>query len=310
MSLPASGPLSYGDIRTETQTTGRSSYSAARAAWTTGSYTGIQYPPINMTSTFRPNITQPNTVSEWYSYDHSQFLTATASVPDLGNRTRFTSPYGDFYIIDLGTSSGQVEYDITINKSSAFGASVAIDYGYPWNDVGGYVGGAGGLLLSTGLINTGTSGYFTYTYNAAYGSKVYLSIDAIQSSNSWPTFDITLFPPVSEFNITFYSKAGDTISPNEYMLYYSDDNTNWNFLAGPLSSTVCTELSTIALPGTFYIKAERDSDNEQVFIHVNPDSSTCPPNSQDSCTATITGYNQDMDVGITVYSDGTDVVNC
>jgi len=112
------------------------------------------------------------------------------------------------------------------------------------------------------------------------------------------------------FTITFYSKAGDTIDPNEYNLYYSIDDINWTYLAGPLYSTTCTQLSTVSLPGTFYIKAERDSDNEQVYIHVNPQSSTCPPNTQDSCTATITGYNQNMDVAITVYSDGNDVVNC
>lgn len=310
MSLPASGPLSYSDIRTETQTTGRSPYSAARAAWTTGSYSLIQYPPINMGSTSRPNISQPATVTEWYSYNHSAFSSAPATVTNLGNRTKPTSPYGDFYIIDLGTTSGVVDYTIAINQSSGFGASVDIEYGYPWDSSGNYVGGPGGTLLSTGLITSTTTGNFTYTYNAGIGSKVYISIASIQSSNGWPTFDVTLQAPVSDFDITFYSKAGDTIYPNEYNLYYSIDNSNWSYLAGPLYSTTCTQLSTVALPPTFYIKAERDFDNEQVYIHVNPDSSTCPPNTQDSCTATVSGYNQDMDVAITVYSNGSDVVNC
>ncbi len=308
MSLPASGQLSYGDIRTETQTTGRSSYSAAKAAWTTGSYSTLQYPPINMGSTSRPDISQPATVSEWYSYNHAAFSTATATVTNLGNRTRPTSPYGDFYIIDLGTTSGQVDWSIAINQSSAFGASVAVDYGYPWDSSGNYVGGAGGTLLSTGLISAGTSGNFTYTYNAGYGSKVYISIDSIQSSNGWPTFDVTLNAPISAYDVQLYSRAGD-ISSDEYNLFYSEDGSNWNYIAGPLSSTSCQTLSSVSISsGTIYIKAERDSNNAQIYIR-GANSSTCPANLAVTCqySAAITG---NEDVAITVAVDAGDFVDC
>ena len=308
MSLPASGQLSYGDIRTETQTTGRSSYSAAKAAWTTGSYSTLQYPPINMGSTSRPDISQPGTVSEWYSYNHSAFSTAPATVNNLGNRTKPQSPFGDFFIIDLGTTSGQVSYSIAISSSNANGASVNAEYGYPWDSSGNFVGGAGGTMFSTGLINSATSGVFTYTYNAGYGSKIYLSIDAIQSSAGWPTFNITVDEPAG-FDVQLYSRAGDVPSSDEYNLFYSEDGTNWTNIAGPLSSTTCQTLSSVSISsGTIYIKAERDSNNSQIFIR-GANSSTCPANLAVTCeySAAITG---NEDVAITVAVDGGDFVDC
>lgn len=308
MSLPASGPLSYGDIRAEVQATSRAPFSAAKAAWTTDSYTLLQYPPINMGSTSRPNVAQPGTVSEWYSYNHQAFSTAPSTVYNLGNRTRLKSPYGDFYIIDLGTSSGQVDWSITVATGSSFGASVTADYGYPWNSSGNYVGGAGGTLFSTGLINANTSGTATYTYNAGYGSKIYLSIDSIQSSTSWPTFDITVQAPITGYDVQLYSRAGDVAS-DEYNLFYSQDGTNWTYIAGPLSSTSCQTLSSVNISsGTIYVKAERDSNNSQIFIR-GANSSTCPANLAVTCeySVAVTG---NEDVAITVAVDNGDFVDC
>jgi len=309
MALPASGQISWSDIRTETQATSRNNYSIAKAAWTAGSYSLLEYPPINMGSTSRPNVSTPAAASEWYSYNHSAFSAAPATVTNLGNRAKPNSPYGDFYIIDLGTTSGNVDWNVAINQSSANGASITADYGYPWNSSGAYVGGAGGTLFSTGLINGATSGTATYTYSVEYGSKIYLSIDSIQSSTSWPTFDITLQAPVAGYDVQLYARAGDVVTSDEFNLYYSEDGINYNYIAGPLSSTSCTMLSSVNISsGTIYISALRDSNSSPIFIR-GANSSTCPANLAVTCiySVAITG---NEDVAITVAVDFGDYIDC
>lgn len=71
MVLPASGQLSFSQIRVELQGTGSAT-----------STTGIRnaelgdYGAINSCSLFRPNGPTPSSVSEWYGYDHA----ASASI--------------------------------------------------------------------------------------------------------------------------------------------------------------------------------------------------------------------------------------
>jgi hypothetical protein len=113
--------------------------------------------------------------------------------------------------------------------------------------------------------------------------------------------------------VTIYSAAGLTTGES-YNLFYSQDNVNWTYVAGPLSSTTCAVRTTVNITsGTIYLKAQRQSDNAQVFVK-GANTSTCPANGSPAgrvCTysTAITGTE---DVAITAWVDSgtSDFVNC
>lgn len=111
---------------------------------------------------------------------------------------------------------------------------------------------------------------------------------------------------VTQFDITFYTKAGDTISGGEeYNVYYGTDGVNWTYLAGPLSSTSCTQLSTVTLPSPYYVRVERDIYADPVYVTVSQ-GGQCPPNNNDLCASSLVFYTSgNEDLGITVYVDGS-----
>jgi len=112
------------------------------------------------------------------------------------------------------------------------------------------------------------------------------------------------------YNVTLYSRAGDTVtSGEEYNLEYSTDNVTWTYVAGPLSSTSCTQHSTVSTStGVIYVRAVRDSDTFLLYGR-GSNSSTCPANLDIICEypATITG---NEDVAYTVYVTAGDFVPC
>ena len=104
------------------------------------------------------------------------------------------------------------------------------------------------------------------------------------------------------YSVTLYSRAG-AVPLNDYNIEYSQDNSKWTYIAGPLNSTSCTQLSTVSISsGIIYIRAINDSNNVQVYGR-GSNSSTCPANAAFGCTysAVITGTE---DVAFTVYVDG------
>lgn len=62
MALQSNGPISLGDIRTELGTSSNN-FSLHGAEFGT-------YGAINQNSTLKPNGLNPNSISEWYGYDH------------------------------------------------------------------------------------------------------------------------------------------------------------------------------------------------------------------------------------------------
>ena len=101
--------------------------------------------------------------------------------------------------------------------------------------------------------------------------------------------------------VSIYFKAGQIINNGDtFDIYTSQDNTNWTSFAIENSDTSCTFYGTVTISsGTIYVKAQRSSDNTQVFIR-GANSSTCPANAAINCTysAAITGTES---VAITVY---------
>lgn len=106
--------------------------------------------------------------------------------------------------------------------------------------------------------------------------------------------------------VTFYSKAGDTLAGGqEYELQYSTDNgTTWTYIAGPLSSTSCTQHGTFNLPNPFLFRAVNDIGGAEIYYNVNEGSSTCPPNNNDLCGGVTVNPTATYDVAMTVWVDG------
>ena len=72
MAIPASGSLAMSTIRSELQNTGTSSFRLAFAGQQSGATIGSGYVPLNQSSSSKPNDNSPYSISEWYSYNHSQ----------------------------------------------------------------------------------------------------------------------------------------------------------------------------------------------------------------------------------------------
>ena len=108
------------------------------------------------------------------------------------------------------------------------------------------------------------------------------------------------------FAVTFYSKAGDTISGGEeYELQYSTDGgSSYTYIAGPLSSTSCSQHGTFNLPSGTLVRAVRDVGGQDIYYNLNDGSNTCPPNNNDVCGGSVILPIGTHDVAITVWVDG------
>lgn len=113
------------------------------------------------------------------------------------------------------------------------------------------------------------------------------------------------------YDVTVYSRAGNGLATEEYNVEYGPDGSSWNYLAGPLNSTSCTQLSTIdtTLGPTIYFKLTRDIGGQDVRSSFVSGSSSCPANSNDGCIWSVTPT-ANMDVAITAYVISSDLVNC
>jgi len=108
------------------------------------------------------------------------------------------------------------------------------------------------------------------------------------------------------FPVTFYSSAGNTISGgDEYNIEYSiDGGSTYNYVAGPLNSTVCTQHGTYNLPSGAFIKITRDVGGQDLYYNFNNASSTCPGNNNNVCGGSQIFPTAAQDVAITVWVDG------
>lgn len=95
MALPASGQLKVSDIRTELQLTSLNNFSFAQAAYSS-------YVQLNAYSPAIPPSSGQIDMSDWYSYCHT--------CANACGATTYYSTTGEYIVIDLGTSSGYIDY--------------------------------------------------------------------------------------------------------------------------------------------------------------------------------------------------------
>ena len=123
MALQTSGQISMGDIRSELGT-------IATNFSLDGAESGL-YGAINQNSTFRPNGSVPNAISEWYGYDHNAGVAGcTCYTLYGGGRTGGTFGYEDcvtgqlsFVTVDIGFETNVCARTGTVYVSSGGGFS-------------------------------------------------------------------------------------------------------------------------------------------------------------------------------------------
>lgn len=125
-------------------------------------------------------------------------------------------------------------------------------------------------------------------------------------------FQVKVKEATVNYSVTVYSRAGLGLDTAEYNVYWGYDNTAPNYLAGPLNSTSCTQLSAVSVPSGYnlWLKCVRDIGGQDVYSNFADSTTFCPTNAQNGCVwnaGTITG---NKDVAITAYTIGGDLVDC
>jgi hypothetical protein len=152
MTLPSSGPISFSQINTEL---GRSSTDTI----TLGDAEGEVYSPINQNSPNKPDGIPPNSISEWYDYDHNAAGALTpglwfdsgnfyASGPIACNSINPTPPDPppnptSIYFSGTGGISDTIYYDDQVTPFIGFNEWSAFELGY---------GNVAALVDNSGLI--------------------------------------------------------------------------------------------------------------------------------------------------------------
>ena len=172
MALPSSGEISAGSIRTEFTQSARAPYSFSfqmDPTFTAGSNDG--YTPVNQKSTSIPSPTNPDNMSEWYSYNHSENWPCGGS-GGLGGPVSMdvSSCRRKFFQVSL---TGGVNYTIDI---SVYGDENNSIYSYRIYDV--YPFTTTGAFIGTSPVFSGTmiTSTTTHTYTMTSNSVVIYSV--------------------------------------------------------------------------------------------------------------------------------------
>lgn len=171
MALPSSGPISMSMIMTELKNSGSSGVLNNTRLYYIGQVAGGPreegYTPINQNSTYRPTASNPVSMSEWYSYNHSQTgscdPTFTASVD-----TNYK-----YYAIGIsgGGSGSYSDIYISMNGYTAStGPRIELHSGYPFNSTGGLT--TTHLLYGYTFTAGGVPSSYPYTWNITQSNPI------------------------------------------------------------------------------------------------------------------------------------------
>lgn len=186
MALPASGQISFDDVRIEMSQSAHADYNMP--GFSIGSY-GLEaavYTPINVHSGNTGDYTTASVdiaISDFYGYDMSLTYSTGSTLQDLFFNVEPTALCYPSAMIafNLGTSNGNFDLEFSGSVADfAYVGEAAIYYGKPWNNNGSGFGAKDVIMTDTSL--TGGMNYsssYSYVYNANSGSNIYFVIYGI-----------------------------------------------------------------------------------------------------------------------------------
>lgn len=170
MALPSSGQISVSQIRTELTSSGRNNYSFSEQmepSFAAGANSGMT--PVNQSSTSKPNPTNSDPISEWYSYDHTSFNSCGSTYNLVVGSCLRT-----YRIIEISGTSGNTSFLSVTGDGNNSSYSYRIYDVYPFTNTGAFVGTS---PIFSGTLSTITT---DYTYILA-GSSIKLHFVAYQN---------------------------------------------------------------------------------------------------------------------------------
>lgn len=183
MALPASGQISFNDVRVEMAQSTMTDYKFGSWAFGSAFYVApTSYPyyaPINVHSSNAGKYTTTCTniqMSSWYAYNHTLSYASDGTDRDLffssGGGSACSCYDSSMIVFDLGTSNKNYTISITGNSTDFNGVQfISVWYGKPWSGNGN--GGTGGAtkVYENDRTTFGTSLTISFNYNYVYDSS-------------------------------------------------------------------------------------------------------------------------------------------
>lgn len=296
MALPSSGQLGMNQIRVELGIPSQSPFSL-NTAITEG------YVYLNECSAARPNAATPQTISEWYSYNHSAVCTNRGSFKfsSTSCADACTGPFTTT-LYSCGLSIGNILRTTLISPGNYCGG--------PVSNIDGY--------YSNG----------TTCYQVSDQTIVAISSCPTPTPTPAPTATPTPTPtPSSGVTITVYTKQNTNGVGNGYSVYYRLNGCSGKGAWQQLSCGSCpTSDSCSACSGTISANSNQDisiaildcSLGTGISFNASDNTSTCPSNAANycdnaDCTGTPFTFNSgtsNKNIAINVYTGKLGYLYC
>ena len=183
MALPASGQISFDDVRIEMSQSAHASYDMP--SFSIG-LNGL-YTPINVNSSNSGKYTTGNTniaISDFYGYDMTLTYPTGSTLQNLFFNVE---PLGLCYpsamvVFDAGTANTNLELEFSGSASDfSLVDTAVIYYGKPWKNDGSGIPTNSTVIMTDNTLQYGMdySSSYSYVYNANSGSNIYFVIYGI-----------------------------------------------------------------------------------------------------------------------------------
>ena len=183
MALPASGQISFDDVRNEMSQSAHTSYDMP--SFSIGLYG--DYTPINVHSSNSGKYTTASSniaISDFYGYDMSLTYPTGSTLQDLFftvDPTSLCNPSA-MVVFNAGTANTDLELEFSGSSSDfTYADKAVIYYGKPWKSDGSGIPTNATVIMTDSTLTTGMnySSSYSYVYNADSGSNIYIVIYGI-----------------------------------------------------------------------------------------------------------------------------------
>jgi hypothetical protein len=183
MALPASGQISFDDVRIEMSQSAHASYDMP--SFSIG-YNAL-YTPINVNSGNTGKYTTGNTniaISDFYGYDMTLTYATSSTLQDLFFNVEpsgLCNPSA-MVVFNAGTTNANLQLEFSGSASDfTLVDSAVIYYGKPWKNDGSGIPTNASIIMTDNTLISGMnySSSYSYVYNADSGSNIYFVIYGI-----------------------------------------------------------------------------------------------------------------------------------